>query len=108
MGVNLDRAGHRRLPHAQKKFPSGGCKHVNSAKGNLSIAMPVSRGYIYSAGVFGHMTYECVHLDTDGNMFCSLVDAGEFLDVTAAFGYVGDMRSQVMVADVSTLPTNYG
>ncbi|TCW50775.1 hypothetical protein EDC53_102343 [Phytobacter diazotrophicus] len=80
----------------------------NAGEGNLSIAMPVSRGYIYSAGVFGHMTYECVHLDTDGNMFCSLVDAGEFLDVTAAFGYVGDMRSQVMVADVSTLPTNYG
>lgn len=79
----------------------------NAGTGNLAIAMPISRSYIYSAGVFGHITYECVHLDEAGNMFCSLIDGGEFLDVTAPYGYVGNMRSQVMVADVSNLPTTY-
>lgn len=33
--VNLDRAGHRTLSHAQKKSPFGGYKHVNRAEAKI-------------------------------------------------------------------------
>lgn len=34
-GVNIERPGHRSPSHAQKKFPFGGYKHVNSAKAKI-------------------------------------------------------------------------
>lgn len=79
----------------------------NAGPGALAVSMPLARGYIYRASVFGYYCTECVHLDARNNVYCSLIQAGEFLDQTVGFGFTGKMKSQVMVADITGLPTTY-
>ncbi|EGZ3796431.1 hypothetical protein AMA15_004094 [Salmonella enterica subsp. enterica serovar Newington] len=53
--VNIDRPGHRPPSHSQKKSPSGGCKHVNSAEAEIcsrADVRDVSEGCGYKGGIF--------------------------------------------------------
>lgn len=79
----------------------------SAGSGTLAVCMPHPRPYIIPTGVFGYMTYECIHLDANNNVFCSLIPTGEYLDMAPQQGWVGSMRSQVMIADVDGLPTTY-
>lgn len=80
----------------------------NVGTGDLSVAMPICRKYVYMGGsTFGNLMGECVHMTPSGDVFCSVVDLGQFLDAPIGEGFVGGMRSQVMIADVSNLPTSY-
>lgn len=76
--------------------------------GNLAVSMPHPRGYIIPTGSFGTLTAECVHLDANNNIFVSLIPVGNYLDMAPSAGWVDThMRTQVMIADVSDLPTTY-
>ena len=78
--------------------------------GDLAIAMPTPRFWdYYGLGTgSGQRLSECVHLDQDNNVLISLVVFGNYLDSPPATGWASiNARSQVMIADVSGLPTSY-
>lgn len=73
--------------------------------GNLAISMPLAR-------FFGYRNYclsECFHLaGADNQLYISVVPRGEVTWFEYKNQYLNrNMKSQVMVADVSRLPVNY-
>ncbi|WP_332834569.1 hypothetical protein [Escherichia coli] len=81
--------------------------HVSDDVNNTALSMPLGRGWIESSLQGGYYYNECCHLDGNGNLYISIIPTGVYLDISPTGGWVGSMKTQVMVADVSGLPTNY-
>lgn len=79
----------------------------SSLVGSSALSMPVGRGWIETSLQGGYYYGECCHLDSSGNLFISIIPTGVYLDTSPTGGWVGNMRSQVMVCDTSRLPLNY-
>lgn len=78
--------------------------------GNLAISMPFPRGFIIPTGVFGTYCIECMHLAGSGNnAYISVIPKGEYLDMIGNLnGWAHPKgKSEVLIADVNGIPTNY-
>ncbi|EEM1821273.1 hypothetical protein GKA92_24580 [Salmonella enterica subsp. enterica] len=88
-------------PNHQNDASGSEWTNIGSAgPGNLALSMPVPRAYDSR----GFRLYECFHLDAANNVFVSLVGYGVYLWGGPNPGWAHNMRSQVMVADVSGQP----
>lgn len=74
---------------------------------NIALSMPWAREWIVSDGIYSYRTNECCHYDGSGNLFSSILLTGEYLDLFPQNGWIHQMKSQIMVADVTGLPTSY-
>ena len=82
----------------------------NVGAGTLAVAMPNPRAWFFYTNLAyanGVVAYEAVHIDANNNVFISLAPWTTFLDQYPGDGWAHQSRSEVMVADVSNLPTTY-
>lgn len=71
---------------------------------NIALSMPFAREWTFYDGIYSYRLNECCHSDGSGNIFCSLVLTGDYLDIYPYNDWVHRMKSQIMICDTTGLP----